>query len=131
SVLRRDAQAGVDLGVHGSAAPASRSLAADAPTAPALSILVPAFDEAAHVREHLGRITAVMAASGRSFEVVLVDDGSRDATVAEAQAAAAADARIRVVRHERNEGKGAALATGCREARGDVLVFLDADPEIA
>jgi dolichol-phosphate mannosyltransferase len=101
------------------------------PYAPQLSIVVPAFNEAGHVREHLRRITAVVESLGRPFEVILVDDGSRDATAAEADAAARDDARIAVVRHGANEGKGAALATGCRAARGDVLVFLDADLEIA
>ena len=96
-----------------------------------LSVIVPAFDEAPHVRAHLARICAAMTALGRPFEVLLVDDGSRDATAAEADAAALTDPRIRVLRHARNEGKGAALASGCGGARGGVLVFLDADLEIA
>ncbi len=94
-------------------------------------MIVPAYDEAPHVRAHLARICAAMAELRRSFEVLLVDDGSRDGTAAEADAAARADPRIRVLRHARNEGKGAALASGCGGARGGVLVFLDADLEIA
>ncbi|MBL9085704.1 MAG: glycosyltransferase [Planctomycetia bacterium] len=98
---------------------------------PALSVIVPALDEGPHVRAHLARIVASVARLGRPFEVVLVDDGSADQTGAEARAAAAADPRVRVVAHARNLGKGAALATGCAEARGEVLVFLDADLEIS
>ncbi|MCC7140184.1 MAG: glycosyltransferase [Planctomycetes bacterium] len=98
---------------------------------PSISVVVPAFDEGPHVREHLRRIVDAVAHLRRPFEVVLVDDGSRDATAAEAEAVAAADARVRVVRHAQNRGKGAALATGCAAARHDVLVFLDADLEIA
>ena len=98
---------------------------------PAVSVIVPAYDEAPHVREHLRRIAAAMEALARPFEVVLVDDGSRDGTAARAEEAAREDPRIRVERHGGNRGKGAALATGCRIARGDVLVFLDADLDIS
>ncbi len=97
---------------------------------PALSVVVPAFDEGPHVRENLLEVARTLDALGRSFELLLVDDGSRDATAAEAEAAAREDPRVRVLRHDRNRGKGAALATGCAAARGDVLVFLDADLEI-
>ena len=98
---------------------------------PALSVIVPALDEGPHVRAHLARIVASVERLGRPFEVLLVDDGSADDTGAEARAAAATDPRVRVVTHPTNRGKGAALATGCAEARGDVLVFLDADLEIS
>lgn len=99
--------------------------------APALSVVVPAFEEGAHVRAHLARIAAALDATGRAFEILLVDDGSTDATAAEAARAAAADPRVRVERHARNLGKGAALETGTRAARGDVVVYLDADLEIS
>jgi hypothetical protein len=100
-------------------------------TRPEVSVVVPARDEGAHVREHLGRIVEEMERLGRPFEVLVVDDGSRDATRAEAEAAARDDPRVRVLVHPENRGKGAALATGCAAAAGDVLVFLDADLEVA
>ena len=92
---------------------------------------MPAFEEGAHVREHLRRIAEALDAASRPFEIILVDDGSRDSTAAEAMAAAALDPRIRVERHATNLGKGVALETGTRAARGDVLIYLDADLEIA
>ncbi len=98
---------------------------------PSLSVIVPAFDEGPRVRDHLRRIGTALAPLGRPFEILLVDDGSRDETAAEASAVARDDPRVRVLSHASNLGKGAALATGCLAARGDVLVFLDADLEIA
>src|SRR5205823_5450546 len=113
------------------AAPHRRSRAADATVTLALTVVVPAYDEAAHVREHLARIAAAIERIEPSFEILVVDDGSRDATADEARRAAEADSRVRVLSHGENRGKGAALATGCDAARGEVLVFLDADLEIS
>lgn len=99
--------------------------------APALSVIVPAYDEGPRVREHLRRIVAALEPSARAFEILVVDDGSRDETAAEARAVAAEDPRVRVLSHPENLGKGAALSTGCASAAGEILVFLDADLEIA
>jgi hypothetical protein len=98
---------------------------------PDLTVIVPAYEEGRHVRDVLAAIAGAVERLGRPFEILLVDDGSRDDTAEEAEAAARRDARIRVLRHERNRGKGAALATGVRAAAGEVLVFLDADLEIS
>jgi predicted glycoside hydrolase/deacetylase ChbG (UPF0249 family) len=99
-------------------------------TAPALSVVVPAYDEAEHLAENLRRLVDCLERTPRPFEVLVVDDGSRDGTAAAAETVAASDARVRVLRHPRNLGKGAALATGCAAARGAVLALLDADLEI-
>jgi predicted glycoside hydrolase/deacetylase ChbG (UPF0249 family) len=95
-----------------------------------LSVVIPAFDEAEHLGANLRRLVLSLEESGRRFEVLVVDDGSRDATRSEAQHVAAVDARVRVLHHARNEGKGRALTTGCAAAREDILVLLDADLEI-
>ena len=95
-----------------------------------LSVILPAYDEAPHIAAHVERLAACLEATGRSFEVLVVDDGSRDGTGEVARAVAARDARVRVLSHDRNLGKGRALATGCAAATGDVLVLLDADLEI-
>jgi glycosyltransferase involved in cell wall biosynthesis len=94
---------------------------------PRVSAVIPAYREAGRVgetvralagalRERLGEGTA------GPFEVLVVDDGSPDGTAAEAEAAGA-----RVLRLERNRGKGAALAAGFAAARGELLLMLDAD----
>ncbi len=95
-----------------------------------LSVIVPAFNEAGHLAQNLDRLIAVLHASGRAFEILVVDDGSTDGTGAEARAVADRDPRVRVLAHERNEGKGRALETGVAAARESVLVLLDADLEI-
>lgn len=85
-----------------------------------VSIIIPAFNEAENVGGIVSRIRSLPAT--RDFEVVVVDDGSTDAT---AQAAEAAGARV--VRHPYNLGNGASVKSGASAATGDVLVFMDAD----
>jgi dolichol-phosphate mannosyltransferase len=95
-----------------------------------LSILIPAYREEATIAEILRRVAAIDT-SGEGFakEIIVCDDGSDDRTYAIAAAAAAADPTIRVVRHERNRGKGAAIRTALEHARGDYCLIQDADLE--
>ncbi len=103
-------------------------MAASQPEAVSLSVILPARNEAHHIRANVERVCRALA--GGSFEVLVVDDGSTDATFAEASQAAAAGLPVRVVRLETNLGKGAALFRGFEASRGEVVVFLDADLEI-
>ena len=96
-------------------------------TAIDVSLVVPLFDEAANVAPLHAALTTALAATGRSYEILLVDDGSRDATFANAVAIADGDARVRVVKLRRNFGQTAALAAGIRHARGGVIVTIDGD----
>lgn len=95
--------------------------------APELSLVLPLFDEEARVAGTLAELRAALARTGRDFEIVAVDDGSRDATAARLAAEAAGDARLRVLTFPRNRGKGAAVRAGVLAARGAYVVFLDAD----
>jgi len=95
-----------------------------------LSILIPAYREQATIAEILRRVAAIdTTAVGFDKEVIVCDDGSDDDTFAIATAAAAADPTIRVVKHDRNQGKGAAIRTALAAARGDYCLIQDADLE--
>jgi dolichol-phosphate mannosyltransferase len=89
-----------------------------------LSFVFPAFNEAANLRRFPEEVFPVFDALGRSYEVVIVDDGSADDTAAVAEGLGA---RARLVRHGRNQGLGAALRTGFQHAAGDLVVTMDTD----
>ena len=92
-----------------------------------ISVLVPVLDEAGTVRALAERVAAVLDGLGRTFEIVFVDDGSRDATSEEVKAARRRDPRVRLVRLRRNFGKAAALSAGFDHCHGRLLVTMDGD----
>ncbi len=92
-----------------------------------LSVLVPVLDEEATVAELAARVAGVLERLGRSFEVLFVDDGSRDATAARVREAHRLDPRVKLVRLRRNFGKAAALCAGYDHSLGGVLVTMDGD----
>ena len=93
----------------------------------AYSLIIPVYNEAGNVIPLYDAIVPVMEQLGDSFEVVFVDDGSRDDSFAELATVAARDSRVRVVQFRRNFGQTPAIAAGIDYSRGDVLIFLDAD----
>jgi len=95
--------------------------------APELSLVFPVFDEQDNVGPLLESAVALGRRLGRSFEIVVVDDGSRDESAERIAAARALHAEIRAVHHPANRGYGAALRSGLREARGALVFFSDAD----
>ena len=90
---------------------------------PCLSVVVPCYDEATTVVELLRRVLA----SPWVAEVIVVDDGSTDGT--RELLAEVSDPMVRVILHERNQGKGAALRTGFAAATADYVIVQDADLE--
>ncbi|MHB1303899.1 MAG: glycosyltransferase family 2 protein [Acidiphilium sp.] len=99
-----------------------------------ISIVVPFHNEAENVVPLHDRLVAVLDGAGEDWELVCVNDGSRDDTLIRLVALAARDARVRVLDLSRNFGKEAALTAGLDHARGDAAIPLDADlqdpPEI-
>lgn len=92
-----------------------------------LSVVLPVFDEAAGLRGALDALRHVLEPLGRPYELLCVDDGSRDGSGELLDALAAEDPRIVVIHFSRNFGKEAALHAGLEAARGDAAIFLDAD----
>ena len=90
------------------------------------SVVVPAYNEVSGIRDCIEQMGAQLDTLGGAWEVVVVDDGSADATAAIVEEMGARDARIRLVRG-RHRGKGAAVRTGMLEARGDWRFMADAD----
>lgn len=96
-------------------------------TRPKLSVIVPLFDEEANVNPLYRAIVAAVEPLRITFEIVLVDDGSKDATFTRAMTLARSDTRVRVVKFRRNYGQTAAMAAGVEHACGTVLVTMDGD----
>ena len=92
-----------------------------------LSVVVPLFNEEESVRPLYAAIVAGVEPLGVSFEIVLVDDGSRDLTVRVADEIARADPRVCLVKFRRNYGQTPAMAAGIAEARGEIIVTMDGD----
>jgi glycosyltransferase involved in cell wall biosynthesis len=95
---------------------------------PQLSILIPAYNEEATVRSAIERILGTEYPV-EEVELVIVDDGSADGTAEILRELSAADARVKVVTHERNAGKGEAVKTAIRHAGGTYAAIMDADLE--
>ena len=94
---------------------------------PELSLVFPVFDEEQNVATLLDATLALAPRLADDFEVVVVDDGSRDASAEIVSRYAARHANVRLLRHAANRGYGAALRAGLREARGELVFFSDAD----
>ncbi len=97
------------------------------PARPVLSLVVPMFNESANVDGLFARLTGVLDRIGESWEVVCVDDGSGDDTVARVVEHHRRDSRIRLVELSRNFGKELALTAGLQHTCGQAVVMIDAD----
>jgi glycosyltransferase involved in cell wall biosynthesis len=96
-------------------------------TRPEVSVVVPMHNEEDSVRPLYDAIVATLDPTGLTFEILLVDDGSRDTTVSRASAIAADDPRIAIIVFQRNFGQTAAMRAGIEYARGRYLVTMDGD----
>jgi len=94
---------------------------------PELSLFYPMFNEVENVDASVASACDVLPSVARTFEIILVDDGSTDGTGERADAWAARDPRIRVVHHPRNRGYGASLVSGIRAARFAWIFYTDGD----
>ena len=91
------------------------------------SVVVPLYNEAQVVGELYERLTRTMGATGRSYELVLIDDGSEDDTLNLLRNIVEKDGKVVIVELRRNFGQTAALAAGFDEARGRIIGSMDGD----
>lgn len=94
---------------------------------PEVSIVVPMHNESANLPDLITQLGDAVSAFCRSFEIVAVDDGSTDDTLAHLNGAAAHGAPLRIVTYRTNRGRGYALRRGFAAANGDIVVTIDAD----
>ncbi len=99
----------------------------DAGGAPELSVVVTLFQESATLEELHRRLATTLAAFGRSYEVLFVDDGSTDGTFATLERIHDRDPHVRAVRLKRNVGQHPAMHAGLSRARGGIVVTMDGD----
>jgi dolichol-phosphate mannosyltransferase len=97
------------------------------PTAPYLSLVIPCYNEEENVAELLRRVELSMNQIGRPYEVLLVDDGSKDRTPAMLAEAKQRLPWLRVIRMKQNRGQSAAFEAGFSAARGEIIATIDAD----
>jgi glycosyltransferase involved in cell wall biosynthesis len=94
---------------------------------PDLSIVIPVRDESLNITKLYDELTGALTQHGRSFEVIVIDDGSTDDTFDQLARLQARDPRLRVIRFRRNFGQTAAFAAGFAYARGRLVVTMDGD----
>ncbi len=98
-----------------------------APAPIQLSLIFPCYNEETRLPASLQRVRDYLRDTGLTYEILIVDDGGTDRTTEIARAVAAEDPHVRVLRYEQNQGKGHAVAYGARHARGQWVLFSDAD----
>lgn len=92
-----------------------------------ISIVIPIFNEEENLQNLYNRLTAAAPSWGEDYEIVLVDDGSRDSSLTMMRVMAEKDARVRVVKLSRNFGHQPAISAGIQTAKGDAIVIMDGD----
>lgn len=95
-----------------------------------VSLVLPAYNEGANIRKNLLECVEVMRSIGYPFEIVVVNDGSKDNTKNEIFSVAATTPEVRPVSYDQNAGKGKAIVVGCQHVKGNIVSFVDADLEI-
>lgn len=92
-----------------------------------ISIVIPIFNEEENLQNLYNRLTAAAPSWGEDYEIVLVDDGSRDSSLTMMRVMAEKDARVRIVKLSRNFGHQPAISAGIKTAKGDAIVIMDGD----
>jgi glycosyltransferase involved in cell wall biosynthesis len=94
-----------------------------------LSIVIPVYNEEENVEPLVSEIASVLMPLGKDYEIIIIDDGSRDGTFARLRQLHVRNSKLTVVRLKRNFGQTAALAAGLAQAQGDIVVLMDGDTQ--
>src|SRR5918994_495483 len=94
---------------------------------PELSIVIPVLNESPNIKQLYDELTTTLVRGGRSYEIIVIDDGSTDDTFEQLAALQSRDPHLRVIRFRRNFGQTAAFAAGIAHARGRLIVTADGD----
>ena len=94
---------------------------------PHLSIVIPAYNEGPQIQTTIKSVISAFAEKSLDWELIIVNDGSTDQTLSQAQQSASKDTRVRIVSYPINTGRGKALREGLKHARGNIIVTADAD----
>jgi len=97
---------------------------------PQISFVLPAYNEGRHIKDALDKMDASVRSMGINYEIIVVDDGSKDETVKEAFGYSKHNDHVKVISYYQNIGKGHALKIGFFEAVGEIVAFIDSDLDI-
>jgi len=92
-----------------------------------ISVIIPVYNEEASLSQIVDELAAVLGSMGRDYEMIFIDDGSRDGSGETLKKLAAGNKHMRIIRMRRNFGKSAALQCGFRKSRGDIVITMDGD----
>lgn len=92
-----------------------------------ISIVIPAYNEGSRIIPTLEKVYGYFTSTEMKFEIIVVNDGSKDNTAEIVNRFSGNHPGVRVLRHKQNKGKGAAVRTGVLDAKGDLILFSDAD----
>lgn len=96
-----------------------------------LSFVIPAYNEESYIEDTLGNLETMAKDEQIEYEIVVVDDGSKDNTFNKAsQYAKSSGHNVKVIHYPKNAGKGYAVKTGFMQAKGDIVIFIDSDMDI-
>ena len=91
------------------------------------SVIIPVYDESGNLELLHEKLSLALKKVGNNYEIIFVDDGSRDASFDDLKRIARTDKRVKVLRFAKNFGKSAAMTAGFHESTGDIILNLDAD----
>ena len=92
-----------------------------------LSIVIPTYNEEGNVEKLYSEIASALSSLRQKHEIIFVDDGSRDKTFERLNSLAKKDSAVKIIKFKRNYGQTAAMLAGLQNAKGDVVVTIDAD----